>query len=254
VPDTEEGRKALPTAPVGENVDPLRADNFGEGRDTATTPEGAGRGRGTRGLNPDDPVQGAKDAMEKTFGEKALSSLAGIVGGPLGMGIAQAVTQGASISKAIANRDYALETGNTKAAKEIQDMLDKNPISRFMSKMEREDLEPTQGQPGFEGLASAYAPEGMDFNPSTGGYTRSGSAAPATSISPRSRPGSNLGSTGSTSKASASPSGGGTSAGGSTGGDDRMASGYGTDARAKGGLMVKKKPSAAKKKIKVVDK
>jgi hypothetical protein len=204
-------------------------------------------------LNPDDPVQGAKDAMEKTFGEKALSSLAGIVGGPLGMGIAQAVTQGASISKAIANRDYALETGNTKAAKEIQDMLDKNPISRFMSKMEREDLEPTQGQPGFEGLASAYAPEGMDFNPSTGGYTRSGSAAPATSPTPKGRPGGSLGSTGSTSKASASPSGG-SSAGTSRGDDDRSEGGFGVDARAKGGLMVKKKPSAAKKKIKVVDK
>lgn len=253
VPDTEEGRKALSTQSTGEKVPDTKSMDAGEGRDTATTPEGSSRGRGTKGLNAEDPLQGAKDALDKTFGEKAVSSLAGLVGGPLGMGIAQAITQGASISKAIANRDYAIEMGMKDKAKEIQDLLDKNPISRFMSKMEREDLEPTMGQPGFEGLASARAPKGMDFDPATGGYTRSGSAAPTTSPSPRSRPGGNLGATGSTSKTSASPSGG-SSAGGSRGGDDRSTGGFGVDARAKGGLMVKKKPTATKKKIKVVDK
>jgi hypothetical protein len=167
------------------------------------------------------------------------------------MGIAQAVTQGASISKAIANRDYALETGNTKAAKEIQDMLDKNPISRFMSKMEREDLEPTLGQPGFAELGKARAGKDYSFDPETGISTRVGSAAPTTSPTPRSRP-EGLGSTGSTSKASGSSGGGGSSAGSSRGDYNHEESMR--DARAKGGLMVKKKPSTAKKKIKVVDK
>lgn len=245
VPDTEEGRKSLPSQNTGENTPNTKIENAGEGRDTATTPEGSAQ----KDIDPKDNYYGLSaealgDVGDKgKFSGKTGAGIGGMLAGPAGAvvgGVAGAAAELSGLADARARaevaRDRAKEDPSFQATADKLDGIAKG-LEDGLSSAAR----------GAKSIAEALGLDvatGKNIAESHKGSFGKASASKTPST----------GATGSVSKASASPSGGGASAGGSRGGDDRSAGGFGVDARAKGGLMVKKKPAATKKKIKVVDK
>jgi len=274
VPDTEEGRKQLNKSPTSTNPFPTSLDRgpgdgeYGRagGLGESDTSSGRGDTYSSNAVNPEDPMQGAKEALEGkgSFVGRAVGAVAGMVAGPVGSLLGQAVTSAAGVSGAIANRDYARQIGNIELANEIDKMISESRAGRMFSGMfGGRELELAQGQPGFEQAMTANAPAGMSFNRDIGGYTRDGSAAPTTSPNPPSRP-TSWGGTGNPAPGPATPapspptpSAGGGGSGGNTGVDVPGGFGYGNDFRNKGGFVTKKRkpiPPTPKKSLKVLDK
>lgn len=282
VPYTEEAAKVEEVKPSegAPAVTPVQEGVGGEGRDMADANKGDGQSgyAGWAEQNKDaimaDPLGFGMNALSGV-GEQG-KGVGGVLGGLLGavapgLGALTGGLGAISAADKISDARVALgimESQGKKGTPEYTAL--ESAINSTISKMPAlSNLTQSgiigSGKSKSKALQDALTGgEGVDYTSSGGvgykgfggtvdtGFSRSvatGPTAPSTS----GRPGRNPAYGGTPSAApSAAPSGGapsaGSSAGPSRGGDDRSASGFGIDARAKGGLMMKPKKSKAKAK------
>jgi hypothetical protein len=276
VPYTEEAAKAAEVKPSEGAPAVTPAQEGGEGKDVADASKESGGGYAdwaaeNKEAIMSDPIGFGNKALEGASKTSGGGILGGLLGGVVGQGLGALGDLGKmdTISDIAAALSVAESKGlkgtpeYDKLAKDLETLTGtlNAPISKLgvnqgwfaTGKQKTKALNDLIS--GGEGIgytsSGGVGYLGFGGTPETG-FTRSvatGSTAPSTS----SRPSRNPAYGGST--APSAPSGtpsagpaGGASAGPSRGGDDRSAGGFGIDARAKGGLMMKPKKNKTKGK------
>jgi hypothetical protein len=170
----------------------------------------------------EDPLQYGRDQLDNKFGSKALgvagSLAAGPVGGLLGASAGTMATRN-SIAEAKASALMAEKLGydasglntainermqnlslverslinmddiNERAQQKYQEYLNQARDPSVGGGIGRDSYVPGEaGDEAFQRSMEEVAPAGMTYNPSTGGYTRTGSAAPTSSPAPTRSP------------------------------------------------------------------
>jgi hypothetical protein len=213
--DTPENRAKFATpetsAPSASVASVSTGGPDGPGDEAAqSTGDGGSRGRG---FDVNDPLGAAQAALEgRTSGivGGVLGTVAGsLIGQPaLGGRLGKGVGEANAVANAAANAEIASILGyNTTAIDKAIEEASKGKLTSSMVDRARENAredafninaakedaltrDKFQTPEAFSSAMQSVAPSGMDFNPDTGSYSRSGSAAPTTSLTPPSMPAS----------------------------------------------------------------